>query len=219
MFRGLRDNVDFSDVTLACEDGKALQAHQVFLASSSSVFANMLKQNIHPKPIIYMRGVKMSNMSLICDFIYKGEAKVNEQDLNDFLNLAKDLQLEGLSDENVEMRDGTKKIVKKRKPKISKKRKSRVSSDRNKVKSSVHPDKTNPNMTNPLFEGENDDVKKFDPSFQFQEILPTENESESEPRSNVAFNDEADANPIDFDDDAKKPEKVISQQAKEQLDR
>ena len=111
IFRGLRDNVDFSDVTLACEDGQALEAHQFLLASSSSVFANLLKGNDHPKPIIYMRGVKMSNMYLICDFIYKGEAKVLDQNLNAFLNLAKELGLEGLSGENVVMQNINKSYI------------------------------------------------------------------------------------------------------------
>ena len=219
IFRGLRENVEFSDVTLACEDGQVLQAHQVLLASSSSVFANMLKDNIHSKPIIFMHGLRMSNMSQILDYIYKGEAKVSEEDVDTFMNLAKDLRLEGLSDKNVQMGE-SKKIGKKRK----------VPKKRRKAKSSEQLDEKDPNMTNPLFENEKDDVKNFGTNLLIHEIAPTgiapteiaatviKSESESNV-NNVAFSDEADVNPVDFEEEAKKAENQISQQLKEQLDR
>ena len=37
-FANLREDTDFTDVTLACEDGNQMEAHKVILASSSSVF-------------------------------------------------------------------------------------------------------------------------------------------------------------------------------------
>ena len=64
-------------------------------------------------------------------------------------------------------------------------------------------------MTNPLFES--NDVKNFDQHFQFR------NETESEARNNVSFTE--DSNPIDFDKETKKSDKMMSQQVKEQLDR
>ena len=54
-FGCLRDDVDFSDVTLASEDGQQVEAHKVILAASSPFFKNMLQKNKHPKPLIYMR--------------------------------------------------------------------------------------------------------------------------------------------------------------------
>ena len=37
-FGNLREDTDFSDVTLACEDGQQVSAHKVILAASSPVF-------------------------------------------------------------------------------------------------------------------------------------------------------------------------------------
>ena len=36
-FGSLRDDKDFSDVTLACEDGQQVEAHKVILAASSGM--------------------------------------------------------------------------------------------------------------------------------------------------------------------------------------
>ena len=46
-FRSLRHDEDFADVTLACEDGKQVEAHRVILASSSPVFQKIFKRNKH----------------------------------------------------------------------------------------------------------------------------------------------------------------------------
>ena len=50
-FGKLRDDKDFSDVTLACEDGQQIEAHKVILAASSDFFANILQRNKHPYPL------------------------------------------------------------------------------------------------------------------------------------------------------------------------
>ena len=57
-FKDLRNYCDFTDVTLACEDGHEVEAHKVILAASSPFFQNMLKRNKHAHPLIYMRGMK-----------------------------------------------------------------------------------------------------------------------------------------------------------------
>ena len=46
-FGSLREDNDFADVTLACEDGEQVEAHKVILASSSPFFKNLLKRNKH----------------------------------------------------------------------------------------------------------------------------------------------------------------------------
>ena len=51
-FASLREENDFADVTLACEDGQQIEAHKVILASSSPFFQNLLKKNKHPHPLI-----------------------------------------------------------------------------------------------------------------------------------------------------------------------
>ena len=56
-FARLREENDFTDVTLVCEDGQQVEAHKVILAVSSPVFQSLLKKNKHPHPLIYMRGM------------------------------------------------------------------------------------------------------------------------------------------------------------------
>ena len=96
-FRDLRKDSDFTDVTLACEDGHQIEAHKVILASSSPVFQNLLKRNKHAHPLIYMRGMKSEDLLAIVDFLYCMEADIYQEYLDSFLNLAEELQLKGLN--------------------------------------------------------------------------------------------------------------------------
>ena len=43
-FVDLRQDKDFTDVTLACEDGQRVEAHKVILVASSPFFLNILKR-------------------------------------------------------------------------------------------------------------------------------------------------------------------------------
>ena len=93
----LRENNDFSDVTLACEDGKQMGAHKVILTASSPFFQNLLKKNKHTHPLIYMRGVKSEVLSAILDFLYIGETNICQENLESFLAIADELHLGGLT--------------------------------------------------------------------------------------------------------------------------
>ena len=94
-FETLRKDSDFTDVTLACEDGQ-LEAHKVILAASSPFYRNIFKRNKHAHPLIFMRNVKFVDLEAIIDFLYCGETNVFQQNLDSFLALAEDLQLKGL---------------------------------------------------------------------------------------------------------------------------
>merc|ERR1712129_564372 len=95
-FGTLREDREFADVTLACEDGQQVEAHKVILASSSPFFMNLLRRNKHPHPLIYMRGLKSEDLVAMIDFLYFGEANVYQENLDSFLALAEELQLKGL---------------------------------------------------------------------------------------------------------------------------
>ena len=96
-YAGLREAPDFSDVTLVCTDGDEIEAHKVILATASPFFFNMLHTDKHPHPRIYMKGMKLTKLSYIVDFIYHGEVSVAQQDISQFLELAEELKLKGLS--------------------------------------------------------------------------------------------------------------------------
>jgi len=99
-FRSLRSDIEFSDVTLACEDGNQMEAHKVILASSSPFFQSLLRKNKHPHPLIYMRGIKSEDLVAIVDFLYLGEVNVYQENINNFLAIAEELKLKGLTGNN-----------------------------------------------------------------------------------------------------------------------
>ncbi len=96
-FKELRDNTDFTDVTLVSEGKQQIAAHRVILSASSHVFWDMLRQNQHSHPFIYMRGIKAKVLASIVDFIYHGEVNIQQEELNDFMAIAEELELEGLT--------------------------------------------------------------------------------------------------------------------------
>ena len=55
-FEDLKSDGDLTDVTLACEDGKQIEAHKVVLAATSPFFLDLLKRNKHPNPLILQGG-------------------------------------------------------------------------------------------------------------------------------------------------------------------
>ena len=99
-FGFLREDNEFADVTLACEDGQQVEAHKVILAASSPFFQNLLRNNRHPHPLIYMRGIKSNDLLAILDFLYNGEANIFEDNLDEFLAIAEELKLKGLTGAN-----------------------------------------------------------------------------------------------------------------------
>ena len=96
-FGNLREDKEFSDVTLACEDGQQVEVHKVILAASSPFFRTLLGRNKHSHPLIYMRGVKSDDLLTIMDFLYRGEANVCQENLDSFLAIAEELQLKGFT--------------------------------------------------------------------------------------------------------------------------
>ena len=57
----------------------------------------MLKEQDHPNPYIYLRGVSYYDLSAILDFVYHGEVSVAQEDLNSFLAVAEELKIKGLT--------------------------------------------------------------------------------------------------------------------------
>jgi len=95
-FRELRDDKDFFDVTIACED-EQIQAHKVILSACSPFFRNVLRRNPHQHPLLYLKGVKYTDLQSVLNFMYHGEVNVAQEELNSFLAVAEDLRVKGLT--------------------------------------------------------------------------------------------------------------------------
>jgi len=91
----LRTTGQFCDVTIVVDDGH-LTAHRMVLTSCSSILARALAACLHPHPAIVLRGINMTQMKGILDFMYIGEAKVEQSVLESFLKAAGELCVEGL---------------------------------------------------------------------------------------------------------------------------
>ena len=98
-FRDLREEKDFFDVTLACDDSSQVAAHKVILAACSPFFREVLRRNPHQHPLLYLKGVKYKVCSLdslsseisqcclqellsVLNFMYQGEVNVAQEELN-----------------------------------------------------------------------------------------------------------------------------------------
>jgi len=98
-FRELRDDKDFFDVTLACDD-EQIQAHKVILSACSPFFRGILRRNPHANPLLYLKGVKFTDLQSVLNFMYHGEVNVAQEELNSFLAVAEELRVKGLTQNN-----------------------------------------------------------------------------------------------------------------------
>ena len=117
-FKNLLSDEDFADVTLACEGEKQLSAHKVILSSCSPFFRKVLLKNKHQHPLLYLKGVKFTDLQLIVKFIYLGQIEIGlcesktggsqlhlspfsgRDNLPEFLATAKELEVKGLMEAN-----------------------------------------------------------------------------------------------------------------------
>ena len=95
-FRELRDDKDFFDVTLACDEDQ-IQAHKVILSACSPFFRSVLRKNPHTHPLLYLKGVKFGDLQSVLNFMYHGEVNVAQEELNSFLAVAEELRVKGLT--------------------------------------------------------------------------------------------------------------------------
>ena len=67
----------FFDVTLVSDDHKQFLAHRYVLSNFSPVLKDILLNNPHSHPLIYLRGVNHQELDSILQFIYFGKAPVD----------------------------------------------------------------------------------------------------------------------------------------------
>ena len=89
-------NEDFSDVTLVTEDKKQIKANVNILRACSPVFKDILMKEKYSNQIMYLRGIHYTEMESIMQFIYLGEATFYEDRMDEFLAVAKSLQIKEL---------------------------------------------------------------------------------------------------------------------------
>ena len=99
VFRNLWTDHEFADVTIATVDDHQVRAHKVILASCSALFRNILSKNPHQSPLIYLKDIPYTQLDLIMKFVYLGQCEVSHEDVGRFLDIGKELQIQGLVDD------------------------------------------------------------------------------------------------------------------------
>ncbi|KAJ8922680.1 hypothetical protein NQ315_007712 [Exocentrus adspersus] len=84
------------DVTLCCE-GQFIKAHKLVLSACSEVFQEMFKIHDAQHPVILLNGSKLNHLKHILEFMYQGEVRVLDVDLEGVLALGESLRVKGLS--------------------------------------------------------------------------------------------------------------------------
>ena len=78
------------------DDERQIPAHKLVLSACSDFFKSILRNNSHSHPLLYLSGIHSTNLSLILDYIYQGETQIYHEDLENFLEVAHKLKIEGL---------------------------------------------------------------------------------------------------------------------------
>jgi hypothetical protein len=86
------------DVTLVSDDKTPFQAHKVLISAFSPVLKNLLHENPHPHPLIYLIGVDRRELQLFLQFLYLGEAKIYKDRIQSFRDIARELHFTELTD-------------------------------------------------------------------------------------------------------------------------
>ena len=98
ILKELSSDDSFADVTLVTDDKKQIKVHRNILSACSPVFKEILTiNNNNNHPVIYLRGIQYPEIESILQFIYLGEAKFYKKRMNEFLTVAKNLDIRELS--------------------------------------------------------------------------------------------------------------------------
>ena len=84
---------ELTDVTIVSEDKIQFKAHRVVLSACSPFFQDIIKGNLLANSFIYLRGIQSIEIEAILQFIYQGETTLNQDRMNEFLNVAKSLEI------------------------------------------------------------------------------------------------------------------------------
>ena len=99
-FQDLYSMKAFSDVTLVSDDQTQFQAHKSVLSACSPVMKSICLSSPDTHSVIHLTGVEQQVLQSIIEFMYIGEARVNQNYISEFIKISKGLQLEDV--ENIE---------------------------------------------------------------------------------------------------------------------
>ena len=97
---------NYIDVTIATDDGAKIQAHKIILSAGSLFFQNVFRDMVHVQhPYIYLKGMDKEIFGNIIEFLYTGETSIKEKDVNRFLENARDLKINGIIEDEIDIKN------------------------------------------------------------------------------------------------------------------
>ena len=93
VIKRIQEDINFADVTLVSSDGRTINAHKVFLSSTSEFFHEMFSQYNHPHPLIFMKDCTYDTLNQAVEFMYSGQVSLLQENLDKFLELSQYLKL------------------------------------------------------------------------------------------------------------------------------
>jgi len=113
----LCESEEYTDVTLAAGQ-KFFSAHKLVLSICSPYFRSLFKRlGSNVKSVIFLKDVDPKHLELLLEYMYKGEIKVQEQELVNVLNAAQSLEIKGLTDNGQNSSESNKSNTTKAEPK------------------------------------------------------------------------------------------------------
>ena len=97
MLHEIMQSKELTDVTLICDDKRQFKAHKIVLSACSSVFKSIITELPQNNSVIYLRGIQHQEMESILDFMYLGVATFYQERMNEFVNVAKCLEMKEIS--------------------------------------------------------------------------------------------------------------------------
>ena len=95
--KNLYGEKDFVDVTLVSDDLTEVEAHKTVLSHASPVLKKLLKIKPVNHPVLFLRGIQGKTLEALVQFIYLGETTIQEDRIQEFANIANDLNIQELN--------------------------------------------------------------------------------------------------------------------------
>ena len=87
---------ELTDVTVCCGD-QLFDAHKLILSVCSPYFRTMLGRAKNQHPIVFLKDVKACDFERLLHFMYYGEVRIPNNDLESLIQTAKSLKIKGLA--------------------------------------------------------------------------------------------------------------------------
>merc|ERR1712142_368502 len=86
----------YSDVTLVSDDQLTFPAHKFVLSACSHLLKELLLNNPHPNPTLYLGGVESLELNYLLQFVYLGTTQLYHERMEKFFEAGRKLGIKQL---------------------------------------------------------------------------------------------------------------------------